>query len=93
MGVLRDPTITRATGDSPFFLSRVPPVCIVGPNGVGKSTLLQLLTGQLTPVGSPPSPKNWGGTPPKRWGVCLSLGTLLWFLGLPPGSPQWGETL
>uniref|UniRef100_A0A663F3S0 ATP-binding cassette sub-family F member 1 n=1 Tax=Aquila chrysaetos chrysaetos TaxID=223781 RepID=A0A663F3S0_AQUCH len=26
-------------------------VCIVGPNGVGKSTLLQLLTGQLTPVG------------------------------------------
>ncbi|XP_071657132.1 ATP-binding cassette sub-family F member 1 [Patagioenas fasciata] len=25
-------------------------VCIVGPNGVGKSTLLQLLTGQLTPI-------------------------------------------
>ncbi|XP_066031000.1 LOW QUALITY PROTEIN: ATP-binding cassette sub-family F member 1, partial [Chamaea fasciata] len=25
-------------------------VCIVGPNGVGKSTLLQLLTGALTPV-------------------------------------------
>lgn len=26
------------------------PVCIVGPNGVGKSTLLLLLTGKLTPV-------------------------------------------
>lgn len=25
-------------------------VCIVGPNGVGKSTLLLLLTGKLTPV-------------------------------------------
>lgn len=30
-----------------FFL---PPVCIVGPNGVGKSTLLLLLTGRINPV-------------------------------------------
>ncbi len=28
----------------------VSPVCIVGPNGVGKSTLLLLLTGKLNPV-------------------------------------------
>lgn len=27
-----------------------PAVCIVGPNGVGKSTLLLLLTGKLVPV-------------------------------------------
>lgn len=32
-------------------------VCIVGPNGVGKSTLLLLLTGKLTPV-RPAAP--WG---------------------------------
>lgn len=32
------------------FLPLFPSVCIVGPNGVGKSTLLLLLTGKLTPV-------------------------------------------
>lgn len=30
--------------------SVLPLVCIVGPNGVGKSTLLLLLTGKLNPV-------------------------------------------
>lgn len=34
-------------------------VCIVGPNGVGKSTLLLLLTGKLTPV-SPGARKGDG---------------------------------
>uniref|UniRef100_A0A8D0LAP8 ATP binding cassette subfamily F member 1 n=1 Tax=Sphenodon punctatus TaxID=8508 RepID=A0A8D0LAP8_SPHPU len=31
-------------------------ICIVGPNGVGKSTLLLLLTGKLTPVRDPSPP-------------------------------------
>lgn len=35
-------------------------VCIVGPNGVGKSTLLLLLTGKLTPV-SPGVREGRGG--------------------------------
>lgn len=42
----------RVSGDLTSDLC-LPPhsaVCIVGPNGVGKSTLLLLLTGKLTPV-------------------------------------------
>uniref|UniRef100_A0A8B9ELG9 ATP binding cassette subfamily F member 1 n=1 Tax=Anser cygnoides TaxID=8845 RepID=A0A8B9ELG9_ANSCY len=55
-----------------------PGVCIVGPNGVGKSTLLLLLTGQLTPVRTPQkgsgtpkrgdgTPKRGDGTPKRGW--------------------------
>ncbi|EMP27864.1 ATP-binding cassette sub-family F member 1 [Chelonia mydas] len=54
-------------------------ICIVGPNGVGKSTLLLLLTGKLTPVrGLPRNPLIQ--TQPKliqfcSASVCLQLGT------------------
>lgn len=50
-----------------FLLS----VCIVGPNGVGKSTLLLLLTGKLTPVSHGAKKgecENCDG-PPVRWSL------------------------
>ena len=47
VGVKAAPPSCSRCSDLCFWLSSV---CIVGPNGVGKSTLLLLLTGKLTPV-------------------------------------------
>ncbi|KAF3834480.1 hypothetical protein F7725_025684 [Dissostichus mawsoni] len=45
--IFQSPLAVGADTSLPFLL--LPSVCIVGPNGVGKSTLLLLLTGKLQP--------------------------------------------
>lgn len=56
----------------PFSL--FPTVCIVGPNGVGKSTLLLLLTGKLTPVRETPRLRRLSRSTLGRRLLCLCVG-------------------
>ena len=47
-------------------------VCFMGPNGVGKSTLIKTMAGLHTPLTPHPSPKGGGNIDPKKISVVLT---------------------